>query len=646
LSIDLSTTPFAEVLWDLSAARQTGDLVIEAEGDARRTVYFDQGRLVAASSEDPRQRLGSYLLNQGRVSPGDLAQAERRIAAGSERRIGEALVAAGVLRRDEVGRAVARLTRQITLSVFPCTQGTVRFVEGEPSVPVEAMVGISLHRLLYVGIRGMRDADLIARGLGDLDRRVRLAPAPPFRFILRKCPPGELRILEQVRSPVAIRELVSQRDKPSPARVKAVYALFRSGVIEDIPLEDREPPPRPVAHIEANTFLLAEVEGPAGEPETFSLRLEVEQELAFSARLDTDSWIRVSSQHDVIRALEAKRRRYLGFLDRVGVDAGLQRDVETLIGRITVFLLRLSEPDPGATGVGSAATQTVPPLVRTRTDPPGDEAPRKIPVGKRPVRVGGDTGPQGRRAGDTGAIPRLDTGAMRRLDTGAMRRLDTGAMRRLDTGAMRRLDTGAMQRVDADSGSQAPGDPGGVASEKEGDPGGATRVTGSGPVPRVGGASGPQAGGSGPVPRAPSDDTGPNEAAPRRPEPISQLVRNGELRMSLNDFASATQIYRKLVERAPDVAGYRLRLAQAMARWPPAAREAEREFLEAVRRDPNNPRIHYHFGLYYKSMKLKSRAVEEMRTAVSLDPQNEGAREHLKDLSPGDPLLDDQSWGE
>jgi tetratricopeptide (TPR) repeat protein len=146
------------------------------------------------------------------------------------------------------------------------------------------------------------------------------------------------------------------------------------------------------------------------------------------------------------------------------------------------------------------------------------------------------------------------------------------------------------------------------------------------------------------VPRAPASGTGPVPA--ERPEPISQLVRNGELRMNLNDFASATQIYKRLVERAPDVAGYRLRLALAMARWPPTTREAEREFLEAIRRDPNNPRIHYQFGLYYKNLKLKSRAIEEMRTAVALDPQNEGAREHLKDLSPNDPLLDDLSWGD
>jgi hypothetical protein len=608
LSFDLSKTPFAEVLWRSSAERRSGDLVVDVEDAPRRTIYFDQGRLVAASSENPRERLGTYLLDQGRLSQEQLARAEERIQSGSERRIGDALVATGVLRRNEVGRTVARLTREISLSLFPLTEGHGDLAEGEPSVPVEAMVGISLHRLLYVGIRSMRAPDLIQTGLGDLDRRVRLASAPPFRFILRKCPPGELRILEQVRQAIPIGELVTEKGKLSPARVKAVYALFASGVIEDATGDDGAAP-RPVAHIESNTFLLAEVDGPAGEPEGDSLRLEVEQELTFSARLDTDSWIRVSSQEDVARALEAKRRRYLGFLDRVGKDAKLQRDVEALIGRITVFLLRLAGADAGASHLGNAATQTVPPLVRTRTDPPSEEAPRKIPVGRKPVRVGGDTGPR-RHTGDSGRVLRV-----RREDPGPVTVHSEGS--------------GPVPRV------------------RRGD---------SGPVPRVqGGEPGPRD--SGPVPAAGREASLPQDALPegtppapaakdRRQEPISQLVRNGELRMGLNDFASATQIYRRLVERAPDVAGYRLRLAVAMARWPPTAREAEREFLEAVRRDPNNPRIHYQFGIYYKTIKLRGRAIEEMRTAVSLDPGNEGAREHLRDLSPNDPLLDDQSWGD
>jgi len=69
------------------------------------------------------------------------------------------------------------------------------------------------------------------------------------------------------------------------------------------------------------------------------------------------------------------------------------------------------------------------------------------------------------------------------------------------------------------------------------------------------------------------------------------------------------------------------------------AKQAEREFLEAVRLAPDNADIHYQWGLYYKVMKIKSRAVAEMRAAVRLNPRHDAARVELAALSPRDSAL-------
>jgi Tfp pilus assembly protein PilF len=76
-----------------------------------------------------------------------------------------------------------------------------------------------------------------------------------------------------------------------------------------------------------------------------------------------------------------------------------------------------------------------------------------------------------------------------------------------------------------------------------------------------------------------------------------------------------------------------------MACYPRTAKQAEREFLEALRLDADNADIHYQFGLYYKAMKQRSRAVAEMRTAVRLNPRHAMAREELESLSPKDSAL-------
>ncbi len=153
-------------------------------------------------------------------------------------------------------------------------------------------------------------------------------------------------------------------------------------------------------------------------------------------------------------------------------------------------------------------------------------------------------------------------------------------------------------------------------------------------------------------PRTPSPPTGP---APRPDESlpgvkpgasgfsgtaqVEHLLMEGEVRMTVSDYANAVKVFDKLVRLAPKVAAFRLRLATAMACYPRTSKLAERQFFEASRLEPKNADIHYQWGLYYKVMKIKSRAVAEMRAAVRLNPRHAAARQELEALSPKDSAL-------
>ena len=120
---------------------------------------------------------------------------------------------------------------------------------------------------------------------------------------------------------------------------------------------------------------------------------------------------------------------------------------------------------------------------------------------------------------------------------------------------------------------------------------------------------------------------------------IEHLLMEGEVRMTVSDYANAVKVYERLVQVAPKVGSFRARLAIAMACYPRTSKHAERQFMEALRLDADNADIHYQFGLYYKAMKQKSRAVAEMGTAVRLNPRHKAAREELEALSPRDSAL-------
>ena len=70
-----------------------------------------------------------------------------------------------------------------------------------------------------------------------------------------------------------------------------------------------------------------------------------------------------------------------------------------------------------------------------------------------------------------------------------------------------------------------------------------------------------------------------------------------------------------------------------------AVESGDRHFDDALRLDPDNGDYHYQFGLYFKAMKVKSRAVAEMRAAVRPNPRHDAARQELASLSPRDSVL-------
>jgi tetratricopeptide (TPR) repeat protein len=120
---------------------------------------------------------------------------------------------------------------------------------------------------------------------------------------------------------------------------------------------------------------------------------------------------------------------------------------------------------------------------------------------------------------------------------------------------------------------------------------------------------------------------------------VEHMLMEAEVRMTVGDYANAIKVYDRLVEQAPDVAAYRVKLAIAMTHHPRTVKRAEREFVEATRLEPGNPDIHYQLGLYYKIMKQKSRAIAAFRTAIRLAPRHRPAREELEALSPRDSAL-------
>jgi len=533
--VDLSRTPIAEVLRKLSAERRSGDLEVRS-GKVVKTVYFDHGRIVFAASNMRKDRLGEALLALGRITDEEFTRATALMSKDRRRRFGEALVQSGVMDKKEVGSAVSRQVKQIVISLFGLAEGAASFAERPCPIPLEYMVSLSVHRILYMGIKAMKSEDLVLTGLGNLDQWIKLATVPPFRFGVRKCSSEELDILEQAARRVTLRRLAWDKGGLSASRLKALYGLWAAGILEaaDKPQAGAE---TPVVQMETSTFLLSALRSRPDPSAREALHQEVQEELQRSARLDREAWLRVSRtapRDEIVRALEEKMERYHALLEAVGDDEALRTDIELILGRAST-MLRLARTTPAVAPV----------------EAPAPASPAALPAVSQP-------------------LPPVAPATL----------------------------------------TPAPAAPAGVAS----------------PAPPEPSSSEEQR----------HDDS--REQAARLSD-MQRFIMEGDVRMAVSDYANAVKVYTNLVDLAPDVPAYRLRLGIAMACWPRTQKQAEREFLEAVRLDPNNADLHYQFGLYYKAMKVKSRAIAVLQTAVRLDPHHKQARAELESLSPKDSAL-------
>jgi tetratricopeptide (TPR) repeat protein len=465
-------------------------------GKAVKTIFFDSGRVVFAASNLKKDRLGEALVALGRITDEQFKQASDMVVQDRTKRFGEALVHAGILDKNELGRSVARQVKRIVLSLFGLSEGVATFDERPCPVPLEYMVSMSVHRLLYEGIQDMQSEPLVLAGLGNLDRRVKLAAVAPFEFDAKDAGKDEKEILEQAQRRTSLRRLAWVPGGLAFDRLRKTYALFASGLLVDADQNERAEP-QPVLQMETGTFILSTLQRQPEPSAAEALRKEVAQELEDSAHHDREAWLKVSRtapREELIRALEEKMERYHALREQAEEDDPVRTDIEVILGRAS-GMLRLARQEP------------------VEAPPPAPAAPAEAPAA-------------------------------------------------------------------AQGGSSV-----GV---------GASNFAGN--------------------------------------AQIEHLLMEGEVRMTVSDYANAIKVYAKIVTLAPKVALYRAKLATAMASYPKTAKHAEREYLEAIRLDPDNADYHYHFAIYYKVMKQKARAITELETALRLNSRHALAKRELEAL--------------
>ena len=154
----------ALVLAKVFAANLTGRVGFR-RGDVEKVVYYDQGKPVFASSNEPGDRMGELLVREGKITAAQYERCQAHVAQ-SGRRMGEILVDFGYLKRRELLPAVRRHVEDIVYSLFGWDRGHYHITHDETASAERIRMSRHPASLILEGIRRKLDRTTLERLVG------------------------------------------------------------------------------------------------------------------------------------------------------------------------------------------------------------------------------------------------------------------------------------------------------------------------------------------------------------------------------------------------------------------------------------------------------------------------------------------------
>ncbi|HXJ19669.1 MAG TPA: protein kinase [Polyangia bacterium] len=198
---DLSVITPMRLLADRATASETGLLHFDRDG-LQKEIFVVAGAPESVASGDGGERFGEYLLARDILTPQDLDLALGMLPH-YDGKLGDTLVALGMLRPLDVFRLLSEQVRDRVIDVFAWTEGTFAFYRGVTNRQESFPLGLDTFEIMGAGVVSLPPDLLEARfaPLGDL-RPTATAPRrfDPDAFEIGPTPGAVLAMLDGERT--------------------------------------------------------------------------------------------------------------------------------------------------------------------------------------------------------------------------------------------------------------------------------------------------------------------------------------------------------------------------------------------------------------------------------------------------------------
>ena len=219
-----------DLLHALHRTEESGVLQITRELTSKR-IYFGEGSIVFARTNQRAERLGEFLIRRGRITRSHLVHASNKLRARGEK-LGTVLVQLGLMSGSEVREAVADQMRGMIRPIFSWQIGEYCFHQGAEPIPEELAVDLPTIPTILDGTRDVRDMKLIEGALGDLDRVVGYSRDPWVHAYHLSLTPEEGFVLSRVDGQASMTDILSITPLPDEEALRCLYTLVAGGFLE------------------------------------------------------------------------------------------------------------------------------------------------------------------------------------------------------------------------------------------------------------------------------------------------------------------------------------------------------------------------------------------------------------------------------
>ncbi len=208
---------------DIRAGKKSGTAVFEQD-KAVKKVYFVNGDVLFASSNINDERLGEFLMRQGRLTR-DQFDAASETVIKTKKKLGAVLFELGILSPKELVSQVRLQIKHIILALFAWRGGSYRFSEGEPPGSDLIPLHMSTGNLILEGIREL-DWQVVRKALPALKTVLRPSADPSVIFQNADLSSDQKNVLSFIDGARTIEQICSATGIGDFNTLKAVYLLL------------------------------------------------------------------------------------------------------------------------------------------------------------------------------------------------------------------------------------------------------------------------------------------------------------------------------------------------------------------------------------------------------------------------------------